>query len=112
MKAYQLNFYNALILLLLGLLGIIALQPASSSPIIPIACGAILSLATPMLRVQNHIVHFIVRSILFMLLIALIFPLWQFIQHQYVWGVIVFGVMLSSSAYTWIRLGQTKIKTS
>lgn len=75
MKPHRANFWNALVLIVLGAWGYFAAASASPTALIPVAFGVVFALSNPLFRRGNKLVEGIVVVLTLLLVIALFMPL-------------------------------------
>jgi hypothetical protein len=75
MKPFQMNLFNAIILIVFGLWGYLAPAEPSPTALIPVGFGAVFASMTPGMRKENKVVAHIVVLLTLVLAIALVMPL-------------------------------------
>jgi hypothetical protein len=95
MKPYQINLFNALILIALGAWGYTASASPSPTALIPVGFGILFVLLTPSLRKENKVVAHIVVLLTLVLTLALVVPLRGALNRDDFVAAVRVGVMLA-----------------
>lgn len=75
MKPFQINFFNGLVLVAMGLWAYLSADDPSPTALIPVAFGVLFLLVTPLFRKGNKVIAHIVVVLTLLLIVALFMPL-------------------------------------
>lgn len=100
MKPLHVIVLNAFLLILLGLWGYLASPTHSSTELIPIVFGFLFLAAALPIHLDNRIVEFMVRVLLFLLVIALTLSLVNALDHVDPENMLRLSLMLLATVYS------------
>lgn len=100
MKPTQAIVINAVLLILLGLWGYLASPEYRSTELIPIVFGLLFLASVLPIRFENRIVEFMLRILLFLLVVALTLSLIRAINNANVGNIIRLSLMILATGYT------------
>ncbi len=102
MALHQLFFTNAILLFALGtgayLFGLEGLEMS----LVPVGFGVLFGLSKPLVQRQVYMAIVIIALLLGLLIVALFFALWQGIKGNQLGSVVLNGLMILSSGYTFL----------
>jgi uncharacterized membrane protein len=102
MKAYQVNFFNGLVLCGMGLWAYTSSENPSFTALIPVLFGLLFLGLTKPLRKENKVIAHVVVALTLLILIALIKPLVSVVGRSEVTGTFRVVVMMLVSLFALI----------
>lgn len=101
MKPYRANMINAIVLIVVGLLGYFSANMTPTA-LIPVGFGVVLLLATKGMVSENKAVAHVVVLLTLVIIIMLFFPLKRAIVGDNMMRIIRIGLMIGSSIFAFI----------